>query len=111
MHELIHAALPGAGHGPLFKAAAKAIGHTKPFTTATPTEAFDWVRPLLAEVGSYPHARLNALSYEGKKPKQPTRLVKCECETCGYTVRTTLKWLQYGAPICPIDKVNMNVII
>ena len=108
-HELIHAGLPGAAHGPLFKKAASAIGHKAPFTTATPTADFEWVHALIAMTGDYPHARLNAMSYEGAKPKQPTRLIKCECSKCGYTVRTTAKWLQYGAPVCPVgDHGNMD---
>ena len=35
------------------------------------------------------------------KPKQSTRLKKCECQECGYTVRVTQKWLDIGAPHCP----------
>jgi peptide subunit release factor 1 (eRF1) len=31
-------------------------------------------------------------------------MLKCECGTCGYTVRTARKWLeQAGAPLCPIE--------
>ena len=31
-------------------------------------------------------------------------MLKCECATCGYTVRTARKWLeQAGAPLCPIE--------
>lgn len=33
--------------------------------------------------------------------KQTTRLKKCECRECGYTVRVTAKWLEVGAPHCP----------
>lgn len=36
--------------------------------------------------------------------KQKTRMLKCECATCGYTVRTARKWLELaGAPLCPIE--------
>lgn len=37
------------------------------------------------------------------KPKNPgSRLIKCECDTCGYVCRTTKKWLDdVGAPHCP----------
>lgn len=35
------------------------------------------------------------------KPKQTTRLKKCECQECGYTVRVTQKWLEVGPPHCP----------
>jgi hypothetical protein len=31
-------------------------------------------------------------------------LLKCECQACGYTVRTARKWLETaGAPLCPIS--------
>jgi hypothetical protein len=31
------------------------------------------------------------------------RLLKCECEACGYTVRTACKWLEtVGPPLCPV---------
>ena len=34
--------------------------------------------------------------------KQSSRLLKAECESCGYTVRVTRKWVdQVGAPHCP----------
>lgn len=30
-------------------------------------------------------------------------MLKCECQACGYTVRTARKWLELaGAPLCPI---------
>lgn len=30
-------------------------------------------------------------------------MLKCECATCGYTVRTARKWLETaGAPLCPL---------
>lgn len=31
-------------------------------------------------------------------------MLKCECQACGYTVRTARKWLETcGAPLCPIE--------
>ena len=33
--------------------------------------------------------------------KAGTRLLKCECPTCGYVVRTTQKWIDIGLPQCP----------
>ncbi len=48
----------------------------------------------------FPHAELHAMT-NGRK-KQVARLVKCQCATCGYTVRTTRQWLDdMGAPHCP----------
>lgn len=37
-----------------------------------------------------------------EEKKQGTFLIKCLCGKCGYTVRTTARWLdQFGPPICP----------
>ena len=42
------------------------------------------------------------------RKKQTTRLIKCSCSACGYTARTSRKWLDTaGAPICPTDKKAM----
>ena len=38
---------------------------------------------------------------EGKR-KQSTRMLKCQCGFCGYTIRTTRTWLdEHGPPLCP----------
>lgn len=37
----------------------------------------------------------------GGRIVQSTRLHKCECGDCGYTVRVSRKWLEKGAPHCP----------
>ncbi len=33
--------------------------------------------------------------------KAGTRMLKVECPDCGYTVRTTAKWIEVGLPTCP----------
>lgn len=50
--------------------------------------------------GPYPHAQLDPSCTDGKK-KQGTRMIKVVCPSCGYTVRTTAKWLEVGLPTCP----------
>ncbi len=102
IHELIHAALPdGEGHGPTFKRWTVAAGlEGKPTATvageALQAELEAWV----AKRGPWPAAALDPKA-SGRKT-QTTRLIKCECATCGYTARTTAKWLNaLGAPICP----------
>jgi hypothetical protein len=109
-HELVHAALPDAGHGKTFSKAMKALGHVKPFTTATPTDDFwEWVRPLLADAGPYPHAMLVAMRPVAAPKKQANRMIKLCCPDCGYTVRTARKWIvEVGLPICPKDMVKMT---
>jgi len=99
-HEMVHAAAgTDAGHGPAFRRVAVALGLEGPMTATVAGEAFkQMIGPILARAGNYPHARLDA----SQRKKQTTRLVKCQCSTCGYTVRTTAKWLDaMGAPLCP----------
>ena len=102
-HELVHAAVgTKCGHKGPFRKVATAGGLEGKMTATKEGEAFvRRAQPIIDDLGPYPHARLNpALS--GRK-KQSTRLIKCECATCGYTVRTTLKWIAMGAPICPVE--------
>jgi hypothetical protein len=74
-------------------------------TVAGP-EFLTWLEPIVTRIGAYPGGSLVAT---GRK-KQTTRMIKCPCEGCGYTVRTTQKWLEdAGAPICPTDAVQMEV--
>lgn len=103
-HELIHAALPRAGHKKPFQAAAKKLGFTKPFTGAVTTAWFDiWVGPILDKIGLYPHAELLATSgVAGQKKKQVARQLLCQCDQCGYKARVARKWLEeMGPPHCP----------
>ncbi|WP_030538623.1 transcription elongation protein SprT [Sphingobium sp. DC-2] len=105
-HELVHTAVGiPAGHGKAFKRVAVGLGLVGPMRATTPGEAFLMaVTPILDAAGPLPHARLDTAGETTAPKKQTTRLLKCECATCGYTVRTTRKWLeQAGAPLCPIE--------
>jgi len=51
----------------------------------------------LEALGPYPHAAI----ITGQTKTQSTRMLKLCCPSCGYTVRTTAKWLKVGLPICP----------
>ena len=110
-HEVVHAALPDAGHGKPFQRTMKALGQVAPYTSAIPTDEFwAWVRPLLAEVGDYPHAVLLAMRPVAAPKKQVARMLKCTCmeDDCGFTVRSARKWLkEVGFPICPKHMVPM----
>lgn len=118
-------------HGGDFAKVCTALGMNRPMTATTPGPAFkEWVAPFLEQLGAMPHAKLKfdrrTLAKPGKAsapgagqgdngaapefrvggkstapPKQTTRLIKCVCGGCGYTVRTTQKWLDVGAPHCP----------
>lgn len=108
-HELCHAVLGyGKKHGPEFQALAGAIGLQKPWTATTATDAFkrDVAKPIVKELGKYPHAELNGIT---EQKKQSTRMHKAVCKKCGYTVRISKKWVdEKGAPHCPADGA-MNV--
>jgi hypothetical protein len=101
-HELIHAAVGcKAKHGKEFKAVADYIGlEGEMKSTHAGQEFIDAITPILEAVGPYPHAALSCISSTGKT--QTTRLLKVICPGCGYTVRTTQKWIdQAGFPTCP----------
>ena len=105
-HELVHAAVGiAAGHGKAFKRIAAGLGLVGRMTATTPGDTFlAAVAPILVAAGPLPHARLDTGSETTRPKKQATRLLKCECEACGYTVRTARKWLETaGAPLCPIE--------
>ena len=105
-HELVHAAVGiPAGHGKAFKRVALGLGLVGPMRATTPSEAFlVSVAPILDAAGPLPHARLDTAGETTAPKKQTTRLLKCECAECGYTVRTARKWLeQADAPLCPIE--------
>lgn len=107
-HELVHAAVgTKAGHGPVFRNCATAIGLVGKMTSTEEGEEFKtWVtNGVITKIGPYPAAPLHLLP--GKK--QGTRLLKCACPTCGYPVRITHKWLaSAGPPICPTDDIEME---
>lgn len=106
-HELVHATLGSeAGHGQAFKRCAESIGLKGKMTA---TEASDtlkaWLDELISDIGEYPHAKV---SVGGKK--QTTRLIKCECDNCGYIARVSNKWIDdIGSPLCPCNGEEMSV--
>lgn len=102
-HELVHATVGNEhGHKKPFKQCAIAIGLTGKMTaTSESAEFVAWAKALIDKIGKMPAGALA----QGLRKKQTTRLLKCECETCGYMARVTRKWVEdAGAPICPTDQ-------
>jgi hypothetical protein len=100
VHELIHAIdnCVNSHKGP-FRKMAKAIGFEGKMTATVPgAELSDKLRLLLGNLGPYPHATLDA----SRIKKQGTRMLKVVCTDtdCGYTLRTTKKWIEVGVPTC-----------
>ena len=98
-HEAVHAVDDCAsGHGKAFKSVAVAIGLTGKMTATVAGEELK--AELAAIVAALPPLTHGALDLSGRK-KQPTRLLKLECDGCGMIVRTTAKWVeQTGCPAC-----------
>jgi hypothetical protein len=105
-HELVHATVgTAAGHRKPFKQCAIAIALKGPMTATSESEEFiTWVNDVVVpRIGPYPAGRI---TWQHKK--QTTRLVKCECTTCQYPVRTTRIWIDaHGAPHCPTHGAMM----
>ncbi len=97
IHELIHAIDNCAsGHKGAFRKMWKALGFVGKATQSEPGEdLLEAIKGFLRKLGPYPHSALDA----SRLTKQGTRMVKLECE-CGYTVRTTRKWIEVGLPVC-----------
>lgn len=108
VHELIHACLPkDAKHGPMFGKPARAVGLEGKLTaTHAGPELEELIRAWVAERGPYPAKALDR--YEQQK-KQTTRLLKCVCPACGYTVRVTKVWAEKALPVCGIDGEDMEL--
>ena len=105
VHELMHhAAGVEAGHRAPFKRLMRPLGlagkptATEPNTNELDGPVFaDLYGPTLEVLGPYPHAKVTP----PEPKKQGTRMLKCECPQCGYICRTTAKWADWGAPLCP----------
>lgn len=99
-HELIHAWDKGEhNHKGPFIQAARNVGLTGPWTsTSAGPELCGELAAISERLGKYPHSKLTP-SIERKV--QTTRMIKVVAECCGYTVRTTQKWIDKGLPSCP----------
>lgn len=128
-HELIHAAVGlDQGHKGKFLTVALALGMERPMTSTPSGPAFvALAKKILKKIGPYPHTRLQVGFGDGEptkptKPgspgaptdggpvstivtsgptKQGARMIKAQCDGCGYTVRLTRKWVDVAVPQCP----------
>lgn len=93
-HELIHAAVGiEAGHKKPFVDMMKKLGlEGKPTATVAGAGWHEWADPIVKKLGKYPHAALDG--GQGGAKKQTTRMLKCECNQCGFIFRTTAKWIE-----------------
>lgn len=100
LHELIHAAVGlKCGHKGAFKRVALALGLEGKMTATVPGAALTKDLQALSDtLGEYPHAALNT-ALSGRKT-QGTRMIKLECDDCGWSCRTAQKNVDAGLPTC-----------
>jgi len=108
VHELVHAVDDCAHtHGKEFKKIALSIGLEGPMRSAGAGKALkEHLHQLAKTIGPYPHGRLQVYHH---KPTNTPR-ARAKCTECGYTVPMLKKFLAYGPPICPKDKIEMSPI-
>ena len=108
VHELIHAVDDCQHkHGKEFKKIALSLGLKCPMRSAgAGPDLKITLQSLALPLGPYPHAALQVPSKKVVRRNRP----RAKCKTCGYQVPMLKKFLSFGPPICPQDKVEMQAI-
>lgn len=106
-HELIHAVDNCKNkHGKVFKAIALGLGMVGPMRNAGAGPVLKLkLEAILSQLPPYPHKRLYSPKRERPEPSP-----RAKCEQCGYRLTIPKRYVEYGPPICPIDKVAMKAI-
>lgn len=107
VHELGHVVVGNkCGHRGPFVRWMKALGMVdKPTQAKIGDELRSKCELIIERIGEYPHSRI------APPPRkiQGTRMLKVFCPECGYTLRTTRRWLDEGVPTCPCGTLMVDV--
>jgi predicted Zn-ribbon and HTH transcriptional regulator len=108
VHELVHAVDNCENkHGKEFKKIALKMGMKGPMRSAEAgPELKATLTSLLDTLGEYPHGHLMVGMRKATRRDRP----RAKCKHCGYQVPMLKKFLTYGPPICPKDKVEMEAL-
>ena len=108
VHELVHAVDNCENkHGKEFKKIALKMGMKGPMRSAEAgPELKVTLTSLLDTLGQYPHGHLKVGMRKAPRRDRP----RAKCKDCGYQVPMLKKFLTYGPPICPKDKVEMEAL-
>jgi hypothetical protein len=106
VHEICHAIDDcQSGHGADFQGIAQVVGLEGPARMAMAGPALKIrLMTISQKLGEYPH---RALNFPPPRPSNASRS-KAKCPECGYEVTLLKRWADYGAPICPKDKIRME---
>ena len=108
LHELVHAVDDCQHkHGKEFKKIALSLGMQGPMRSAgAGPEMKEKLLQLAAKLDSYPHGKLKVAHHKVISRSRPS----AKCPQCGYQVPMYRKFLAFGPPICPKDKVEMSPV-
>ena len=106
VHELVHAVDDCEHkHGREFKKIALNVGLEGPMRSAgAGKELKERLALLASKLGPYPHGRLQVYHHKVTSSPRP----RAKCHECGFTVPMLKKFLEFGPPICPKDKIPMQ---
>ena len=111
-HEMVHASLDcEGGHGREFQGVARKIGFVSPWTQSVPGQTMrERIKEISGVLGDYKGPRFyRSVDEANNGGAQTTRMIKICCDGCGYSLRTTRKWIDlYGPPICPKENTVMH---
>lgn len=107
-HELIHAVDNCEHkHGKEFKKIALSLGMVGPMRSAEAGPELKAKLVIVAQTpGPYPHGKLKVTHHKVISRSRP----RAKCPDCGFQVPMLKRFLAYGAPICPKDKIEMKQV-
>ncbi len=108
VHELVHAVDNCEHkHGKEFKKIALSLGMVGPMRSAgAGPELKAKLEAIAKTLGPYPHGKLKVIHRKAISRSRP----RAKCPECGFQVPMLKRFLAYGAPICPKDKIEMSQI-
>ncbi len=108
VHELVHAVDDCQHkHGKEFKKIALSLGMVGPMRSAGAGPELKAKLELIAKaLGPYPHGKLRVVHRSPISRSRP----RAKCPKCGFQVPMLKRFLAYGAPICPKDKIEMDQV-
>jgi hypothetical protein len=108
VHELVHAVDDCKHkHGKEFKKIALSLGMKGPMRSADAgPELKEKLNQLAKQLGVYPHGKLQVTHHKAVSRAR----ARAKCPECGFQVPMYRKFLAYGPPLCPKDKIEMTPV-